>query len=76
LDKKLHTDLPGVPMYDIRVRFSPWELTHQSFNIIEKLSDIIKDSGEEGQEFELDIFEISIDKMTEHQRNNIVCNSN
>jgi len=76
LDKKLHTDLPGIPMYDIRVRFNPWELTHQSFNIIEKLSDIIKDSGEEGQEFELDIFEISIDKMVEHQKDNIVCNLN
>ena len=76
LDKKLHTDLPGIPMYDIRVRFNPWNFTQESFNILQKLPDIIKDSGEEGQEFELDIFEISIDKMTEHQEDNIVCNSN
>ena len=76
LDKKLHTDLPGIPMYDIRVRFNPWDFTQESFNILQKLPDIIKDSGEEGQEFELDIFEISIDKMTEHQEDNIVCSSN
>jgi len=75
LDKKLHTDLPGIPMYDIRVRFNPWDFTQESFNILQKLPDIIKDSGEEGQEFELDIFEISIDKMTEHQEDNIVCSS-
>ena len=76
LDKKLHTDLPGIPMYDIRVRFNPWDFTQESFNILQKLPDIIKDSGEEGQEFELDIFEISIDKMTEHQEDNIVCSLN
>jgi glycosyltransferase involved in cell wall biosynthesis len=76
LDRKLHTDLPGIPMYDIRVRFNPWDFTQESFNILQKLPDIIKDSGEEGQEFELDIFEISIDKMTEHQEDNIVCSSN
>ena len=76
LDKKLHTDLPGIPMYDIRVRFNPWDFTQESFNILQKLPDIIKDSGEEGQDFELDIFEISIDKMTEHQEDNIVCSLN
>jgi len=76
LDKKLHTDIPNNPIYDIRVRFNPNQFSQQSFNILQKLPDIIKDSGEEGQEFELDIFEISIDKMTEYQRNNIVCNSN
>jgi hypothetical protein len=36
-----------------------------------KLSDIIKDSGEEGETFELDIFEIEIDKMIERQTENI-----
>ena len=76
LDKKLHTDIPKNPIYDIKVVFDPRKFTQQSFNILQKLPDIIKDSGEEGQEFELDIFEISIDKMTEHQRNNIVCDSN
>jgi len=76
LDKKLHTDIPNNPIYDIRVSFNPNQFSQQSFNILQKLPDIIKDSGEEGQEFELDIFEISIDKMTEHQRNNIVCSLN
>jgi hypothetical protein len=36
-----------------------------------KLSDIIKDSGEEGSTFELDIFEIEIHKMIERQKDNI-----
>ena len=76
LDKKLHTDIPKNPIYDIRVSFNPNQFSQQSFNILQKLPDIIKDSGEEGQDFELDIFEISIDKMTEHQEDNIVCSLN
>jgi len=76
LDKKLHTDIPKNPIYDIKVVFNPWELTQQSFNILQKLPDIIKDSGSEGDRFELDIFDIWIEQMVEHQRNNIVCNLN
>ena len=76
MDKKLHTDIPNNPIYDIKVVFSPWELTQQSFNILQRLPDIIKDSGEEGERFQLDIFDIWIEQMTEHQEDNIVCNSN
>jgi len=76
LDKKLHTDIPNNPIYDIRVRFNPNQFSQQSFNILQKLPDIIKDSGSEGERFELDIFDIWIEQMVEKQRNNIVCNSN
>jgi GT2 family glycosyltransferase len=44
---------------DIIVEFDARQLTQQSFNIIQQLSDIIKESGEIGS-FELDIFKIHI----------------
>ena len=56
--------------------FNPWELTQQSYNVIQQLPKIIKDSGEEGQRFQLDIFDIWIEQMVEHQEDNIVCDSN
>ena len=68
---KLHTDIPNNLLQDVVVRFNPNKLTQNSFNILMKLSDIIKDSGEEGETFELDIFEIEIDKMIERQTENI-----
>jgi glycosyltransferase involved in cell wall biosynthesis len=71
LDKKLHTDIPKNPIYDIKVVFDPTHFTQQSFDILQKLPDIIKDSGSEGDRFELDIFDIWIEQMIEHQENNI-----
>ena len=71
LDKKLHTDIPKNPIYDIKVVFDPTHFTQQSFNILQKLPDIIKDSGSEGERFELDIFDIWIEQMVEHQEDNI-----
>ncbi len=76
LSDKLHTDIPNNPIYDIRVVFNPLEMTQSSFSIITQLSKIIKDSGSEGDRFELDVFDIWIAQMVEQQRNNIVCNSN
>ena len=76
LTKRLHTDIPNNPIYDIKLVFNPNDITQASFNIIQKLPDIIKDSGSEGDRFELDIFDIWIEQMVEKQRNNIVCNSN
>jgi len=76
LSKKLHTDIPNNPIYDIKLVFDANDITQRSFNIIQKLPDIIKDSGSEGERFELDIFDIWIEQMVEKQRNNIVCNSN
>ena len=76
LDKKLHTDIPKNPIYDIKVVFDPTKINQESFNILQKLPDIIKDSGEEGERFQLDIFDIWIEQMVEHQEDNIVCDSN
>jgi hypothetical protein len=75
LDKKLHTDIPNNPTYDIKVVFNPWELTRESHAIIQHLPKIIKDSGEEGARFQLDIFDIWIEQMIEHQEDNIVCDN-
>jgi len=57
---------------DIVVEFDATQFTQQSFNIIQQLSEIIKQSGEVGC-FELDIFKITINSMTEYQNNLIVC---
>ena len=76
LSKKLHTDIPNNPIYDIRVSFTPERLTQQSFGILTRLGDIIKDSGEDGERFVIDIFDIWIGKRLETQRNNIICNGN
>jgi len=74
LSQRLHTDIPDNPIYDIKLVFNPYELTQQSFNIIQNLQSIIQDSGEEGTRFELDIFDIWIEQMIDQQRNNIICN--
>ena len=76
LSEKFGTRVPDSPIYDIKVVFNPWELTQQSFQILTQLPKIIKDSGEEGQRFQLDIFDIWIEQMVEHQEDNIVCDSN
>jgi glycosyltransferase involved in cell wall biosynthesis len=51
---------------DIVVEFNTTQLTQQSFQLLQQLPDIIKESGEIG-EFELDIFKINIKKMKEYQ---------
>ena len=76
LSQRLHTDIPDNPIYDIKLVFNPYELTQQSFNIIQNLQSIIQDSGEEGTRFELDIFDIWIEQMLDQQRNNIICDLN
>ena len=57
---------------DILVEFDGRNITQSSFNIIQQLSEIIKESGEVG-EFELDIFKISIKSLKEYQNDLIVC---
>jgi len=47
---------------NIIVEFNAIDLTHQSFNIIQHLSDIIKENGELGS-FELDIFKLHINDL-------------
>lgn len=59
---------------DIIVEFDARNLSQQSFNIIQQLSEILKENGEVGQ-FELDIFTVAIHSMTEYQNDLIVCNN-
>tara|TARA_A100001201_G_scaffold81846_1_gene72957 strand:- start:204 stop:1391 length:1188 start_codon:yes stop_codon:yes gene_type:complete len=72
LKDKLHTDIPD--NWNILVRFNPFEITGASMNIISKLSEIIKDSGEEEQEFELDIFNIYINSMKTYEKELVKAN--
>ena len=52
---------------DIIVEFDASQLTQQSFQIIQQLSEIIHESGEIG-EFELDIFKIKIKSLTTYEK--------
>lgn len=57
---------------DVVIEFDARNFTQQSFQIIQQLPEIIKQSGEVGQ-FELDIFKITINSMTEYQNDLVVC---
>jgi GT2 family glycosyltransferase len=53
---------------DIVVEFDGTKITQDSFNIIQKLPEIIQESGEIG-EFELDIFKIRINSLETYEHN-------
>lgn len=57
---------------NIVLEFDTKHFTQQSFNIIQQLPEIIKESGEVG-EFELDIFKVTINSLEEYQNDLIVC---
>jgi glycosyltransferase involved in cell wall biosynthesis len=59
---------------DIVVVFDATRINQHNFQYIQQLPEIIKDSGEVG-EFELDIFTLIINNITELQNNLIVCSS-
>lgn len=59
---------------DIVVYFDGSKLTEQSMQIIQQLSQIIADSGAPGT-FNLDIFQIVIKQMVEHQHELIKCST-
>jgi glycosyltransferase involved in cell wall biosynthesis len=59
---------------DIIVEFDIKQFTQQSYNIMQQLPEIIKESGEVGS-FELDIFKITINNLTEYQ-NDLICLKN
>jgi glycosyltransferase involved in cell wall biosynthesis len=64
LEKRILTTKYNHPLgeNDIVVEFNGRDLTQDSFNILQQLSDIITESGEVGT-FELDIFKITINKI-------------
>ena len=57
---------------DIVIEFDAKQITQQSFNILQQLAEILKESGEVG-EFELDVYKITINSLTEYQKDLIVC---
>jgi hypothetical protein len=59
---------------EIEVRFDGTKFNEQSFQIIQQLSEILANDEElEVGSFELDIFEISINKIKTYEENLIVC---
>lgn len=59
---------------DIVLEFDARKISQQSFQIIQQLSEILKESGEIG-EFELDIFKVTVNSLEEFQTDLIVCKS-
>lgn len=57
---------------DIILEFDIKQFTQQSYQIIQQLSEIVKESGEIGS-FELDIFKVTINSLTEYQKELVVC---
>lgn len=74
LSKRVYTIEHNDPLLenDIVVEFDATQLTQQSFNMIQQLPQIIKESGEIG-EFELDISKVTINALTEYQEELVVC---
>jgi glycosyltransferase involved in cell wall biosynthesis len=77
LSKRVFVESNNDPMgeNDIVIEFDATQLTQQNFHLLQKLPDIIKESGEIG-EFELDIFKIKINNMIEHQNDLIYLSLN
>lgn len=74
LSKRIYTIEHNDPKgeNDIILEFDAKQFTQQSFNIVQQLPEIIKESGEVG-EFELDIFKVIIISLTEYQNDLILC---
>jgi len=74
LSKRIYTIGYNDPILenDIVVEFDMKKFNQQSFNIIQQLPEILKESGEAG-EFELDVFKITINSLTEYQEELVVC---
>ena len=66
LSKKIHSD-HFKPKNDIVVRFDANKLNNNNFQIITKLSDILRDSGEVG-EMEYEIFKFNIKSLDSYER--------
>ena len=71
LSKKIHSDHIE-PKNDIVVRFDTNQLNVNNFQVIVKLSDILKDSGEVG-EMEFEIFKFNIKSMKTYEKELKVC---
>ena len=73
LSKKLHS-IHTEATNDVVVRFDAQKLTPQNFQIIVKMSELLKDSGEVGN-MEYDIFEFEIKSLNTYEKDLIICES-
>lgn len=73
LRKRIVTDNKNVSS-DIVVEFDTQGMTQDDFNLLQQLPDIIKDSGEIGK-FQLGIYTITINALTEYQSHLSTLNS-
>jgi glycosyltransferase involved in cell wall biosynthesis len=76
LNKRLHgiTDTDRYDYDDILVEINGNLFTHQDFQILQQLPEIIQDSGEEGN-FELGNLKITISSLQTYEKELIVCSS-
>ena len=73
LDEKIQS-IYGKKQNDVEVRFDGNKFTQNSFNIIQQLSEILSNDEElEEGSFELDIFEININKIKTYEGELIKC---
>ena len=71
LSKRIHTQNTN-PKNDIVVRFDASKMTQDSWNIIQNLSEIIKDSGQIGV-MNLDVFNFEIRNLKTYEKDLIIC---
>jgi glycosyltransferase involved in cell wall biosynthesis len=71
LSKRIHSQHTN-PTNDIVVRFDASKMTQDSWNIIQNLSEIIKDSGQIGI-MNLDIFNFEIRNLKTYEKDLIIC---
>ena len=71
LSKRVHSHHTN-PTNDIVVRFDASKITQDSWNILQNLSEIIKDSGQIGV-MNLDIFNFEIKNLKTYEKDLIVC---
>ena len=75
LDGRIQS-IHGSKVNDIEVRFDGSKFTNQSFQIVQQLSEILANDDElEVGSFELDIFEININKLKTYEGDLIKCES-
>ena len=75
LTEKLHLNNSVWCEPDIEIRFNPKSMSQDSWNILQQLPKIIQDSGKVGK-FQLDIFEIEINKIKTYEQELVKCNIN
>ena len=71
LSKRIHSQHTN-PTNDIVVRFDASKMTQDSWNIIQNLSEIIKDSGQIGV-MNLDVFNFEIRNLKTYEKDLIIC---